>query len=63
MAHESILALGFDGSRGLIGKMQNEIPSGTRSVLSAACCSPTVYETSFVLNQVEYNTAAFSPAR
>lgn len=39
MAHESILALGFDGPRGLTGKMQREIPSGTWSVLSAACCS------------------------
>lgn len=39
MAHESILALGFDDPRGLMDKMQSEIPSGTWSVLSAACCS------------------------
>lgn len=39
MAHEGILALGFDGPRGLTGRMQSEIPSGTWSVLSGACCS------------------------
>lgn len=63
MAFESILALGFDGSHELTGKMQSELPSGTWSVLSAACCSPAIFDTSFVSNQVEYNTAAFSPAR
>lgn len=61
MAHESILALGFDDPHGLTGKMQSEIPSGTWPVLSATCCSSS-FDTSFVSNQVEYNTAAFSHA-
>lgn len=38
-AHQSILALVFDGPHGLTGMMQSEIPSGTWSVLSGACCS------------------------
>lgn len=57
MAHESILALEFGGLAGLTGKMQSE---GHGLCCLQCTVPPAIFDTSFVSNQVEYNTAAFS---
>lgn len=60
MAHESILALEFDGPDGLTGKMQSE---GHGLCCVQPAVPPDIFDTSFVSNQVGYNTAAFSHAQ
>lgn len=57
IAHESILALEFDGLGGLTGKMQSE---GHGLCCLQPAVPPAIFDTSFVSNQVNYNAAAFS---